>query len=158
MLQYLFITFNSNWIGRCCISNVSNLTVQNPTINTLIFHVNIVKINMLILFPNCQPVTCIITSFLNLDFTPQTCSYNGMDDYAKQWWILLYSLYFISIPILFIVLSRYSARLQRLTAQRALPVLATLILLSYTKIVFIVSNVLFRYSTITYTYPAIKLK
>ena len=127
-----------------------NLTVRNPTITTLIFYVNIVKINMLILFPNCQPVTCIIFSFLNLDFTPQTCFYNGMDDYAKQWWILLYSLYFISIPILFIVLSWYSARLQRLTAQRAVPVLATLILLSYTKIVLIVSNVLFRYSTITY--------
>ena len=129
---------------------IFNLTVRNPTINTLIFYANIVKINMLILFPNCQPVTCIIFSFLNLDFMSQTCFYNGMDDYAKQWWILLYSIFLISIPILFIVSSRYSTRIQRLTAQRALPVLATLILLSYTKIVLIVCNVLFRYSTITY--------
>ena len=129
---------------------IFNLTVRNPTINTIIFYVNIVKINMFIHFPGCQSVTCFIFSFLNLDFTGQTCFYNGMDDYAKQWWILLYSFYFISIPILFIALSRYSGNIQRLTAQRALPVLATLILLSHTKVVLIVCNVLFNYSTITY--------
>ena len=134
-----------------------NLTVRNPTINTLIFYVNIIKINMWKLFPGCRSVFCIIFSFLNLYFAPQTCFYNGMDDYAKEWLNLLYCFYFISLPILFIVLSRYSARLQRLTAQRALPVLATLILLSYNKIVLIVCNVLFRYSTITYL-PSNKTK
>ena len=40
--------------------------------------------------------------------------------------------------------------MQRLTARRALPVLATLFLLSYTKILRIVCSVLFFYSTITH--------
>ena len=43
----------------------------------------------------------------------------------------------------------YSTRIQRLTARKALPVLATLFLLSYTKILRTVSSVLFSYSTIT---------
>ena len=48
-----------------------------------------------------------------------------------------------------IMLSRYSAMVQELTAKKALPVLATLFLLSYTKMLVSVCNVLFRYSTIT---------
>ena len=51
---------------------------------------------------------------------------------------------------LIIITSRYSTTIQRLTARRALPVLATLFLLSYTKILRIVCSVLFFYSTITH--------
>ena len=73
-----------------------------------------------------------------------------MDDYVKEWLHLLHTFSFSSIAILFIVMSWYSAIIQRLTAQRALPVLATLILFTYTKIVLTVCNVLFRYSTVTH--------
>ena len=69
-----------------------------------------------------------------------------MDDYAKMW---LQSFYLIFIAALLIITSRYSTRIQRLTARRALPVLATLFLLSYTKILHTVFSVLFSYSTIT---------
>ena len=127
---------------------IFNLTIWNGTINTLIFYVNIISINILKLFPGCQSIICIIFSHLNFDFKTKTCFYNGMDDYAKECLQLIHSFYFISIAILFIALSRYSATLQRLTAQRALPVLATLILLSYTKILLTVCNVLFRYSVV----------
>ena len=73
-----------------------------------------------------------------------------MDDYVKEWLHLVHTFSFSSIAILFIVLSRYSVKIQRLTAQRALPVLATLILFTYTKCVLTISNVLFRYSTVTH--------
>ena len=129
---------------------IFNLTIWNGTINTLIFYVNIISINILKLFPGCQSVICIIFSHLNFDLRTKTCFYNGMDDYAKVCLPLIHALYFISIAILFIALSRYSPTLQRLTAQRALPVLATLILFSYTKIVLTVCNVLFRYSTVVH--------
>jgi len=92
-----------------------------------------------------------------LDFRTKTCFYNGMDDYAKEWLHLLHPFYFITIAILFIVLSRYSAKVQKLTAQKALPVLSTLILFSYTKILLTVCNVLFRYSIITHL-PSNKTK
>ena len=129
---------------------VFDLTVRSATINTLIFYINIVNINILTLFPGCQSTICIVFSQLNFNFRTKTCFYNGMDDYFKEWLNLLHPFYFISIAILFIVLSRYSARVQRLTAQRALPVLATLILFSYTRILLSVCHVLFRYSTITH--------
>ena len=73
-----------------------------------------------------------------------------MDDYAKMWLQLTFPFYLIFIATLIIITSRYSTTIQRLTARRALPVLATLFLLSYTKILRIVSSVLFFYSTITH--------
>ena len=129
---------------------IFNLTVRNGTINTLIFYINIVNINILTFFPGCRSITCIIFSHLNFDFRTKSCFYNGMDDYVKEWLHLLHTFSFSIIAILFIVLSRYSAKIQRLTAQRALPVLATLILFTYTKCVLTVCNVLFRYSTVTH--------
>ena len=72
------------------------------------------------------------------------------DDYAKMWLQLAFPFYLIFIATLIIITSRYSTTIQRITARRALPVLATLFLLSYTKILRIVSSVLFFYSTITH--------
>ena len=77
------------------------------------------------------------------------CFYNGMDDYTKMYLQLAFPVYLIIIATLLIIGSRYSTKIQRLTARGALAVLATLFLLSYTKILHTVSNVLFFYSTIT---------
>ena len=71
-----------------------------------------------------------------------------MDDYAKMCLHLSFLFYLIFIAVILIIGSRYSIRLQRLTARRALAVLATLFLLSYTKILRTVSSALFSYSTI----------
>ena len=73
-----------------------------------------------------------------------------MDDYAKMWLQLAFPGYLILIATLLIIASRHSTKVQRITARRALPVLATLFLLSYTKILRTVSSVLFYYSTITH--------
>ena len=66
-----------------------------------------------------------------------------------MWLQLAFPFYLIFIGTL-IIISRYSTTIQRLTACRVLSVLATLFLLSYTKILRIVSSVLFFYSTITH--------
>ena len=67
-----------------------------------------------------------------------------------MWLQLAFPFYLIFIATLIIITSRYSTTIQRLTARRALPVLVTLFLLFYTKILRIVSSVLFFYSTITH--------
>ena len=85
----------------------------------------------------------ILIAFLNLDLGIEMRFYNSMDEYAKMWLQLIFPIYFIIIAVLLIITSRYSTRIQRLTAHRALPVLATLFLLSYTKILRTVSRVLF---------------
>ena len=129
-----------------------NLTVTNGTINAFILYANIVSINFAIFFPQTNALTPAYTfiSLANLDLGIQTCFYNGMDDYAKMWLQLAFPFYLIFIATLIIITSRYSTTIQRLTARRALPVLATLFLLSYTKILRIVSSVLFSYSIITH--------
>ena len=131
---------------------VLNLTVTDGTINGFILYVNIISINTPLFFAELNHFTPTYTfiSLANLDLGIQTCFYNGMDDYAKMWLQLAFPFYLIFIATLIIITSRYSTTIQRLTARRALPVLATLFLLSYTKILRIVSSVLFFYSTITH--------
>ena len=73
-----------------------------------------------------------------------------MDDYAKMWLQLAFPAYLIFIATSLIIGSHYSTRIQTITARRALPVLATLFLLSYTKILHTVSSVLFYFSAITH--------
>ena len=130
-----------------------NLTVADGTINAFILYVNILSINSTLFFHShdhdaASKAAYIFISVSNLDMGIQTCFYDGMDDYAKMWLQLLFPLYLIFIATILIMASRYSSRVQRLTARRALPVLATLFLLSYTKILRTVSSVLFFYSSV----------
>ena len=129
---------------------VLNLTVTNGDINAFLFYANIISINTPLFFPNDRSVIYVLISLLNLDLGIETCFYNGMDGLARNFLQLVFPVYLIFIAILIIVTSHYSGRIQRLTARRALPVLATLFLLSYTKTLLAVSNVLFFYSTITH--------
>ena len=127
-----------------------NLTVTNGDINAFLFYANIISINTPLFFPDNRSVTYVLISLLNLDLGIETCFYNGMDGLARNFLQLVFPVYLIFIAILIIITSHYSGRIQRLTARRALPVLATLFLLSYTKTLLAVSNVLFFYSTITH--------
>ena len=128
-----------------------NLTVTDGTINAFILYVNIISINSVTFFSDYHStLSYTFVSLANFDLGIQTCFYNGMDDYAKMWLQLAFPFYLIFIATLLIIGSRYSNRIQTITAHRALPVLATLFLLSYTKFLRIVSSVLFFYSSITH--------
>ena len=127
-----------------------NLTVANEDINPFLLYINIVSINAPIFFPTGGSIMYGFISLANLDLGIETCFYNGMDDYTKTWLQLAFPVYLIFIATLLIITSRYSTTIQRLTARRALPVLATLFLLSYTKVLLTVSNVLFSYTSITH--------
>ena len=132
---------------------ILNLTVTDGDINGFILYVNIISINNHVFFPQYSNSINIFYAFIslaNLDLGIPMCFYNGMDDYAKMWLQLAFPAYLVLIATLLIIASRHSTKVQRITACRALPVLATLFLLSYTKILRIVSSVLFYYSTITH--------
>ena len=132
---------------------IFNLTVTDGDINGFILYVNIININNDVFFPQYNISINFWYTFIslaNLDLGIPTCFYNGMDDYAKMWLQLAFPAYLILIATLLIIASRHSTKVQRITARRALPVLATLFLLSYTKILHTISSVLFYYSTITH--------
>ena len=131
-----------------------NLTVTDGTINAFILYVNIISVNNTNFFPSNPSqqtaVVYVLISVANLDLGIKTCFYNGMDDYAKMWLQLGFPIYLILIATLLIIASRYSSIIQKLTSHRALSVLATLFLLSYTKILRTVCDVLFLYSSVTH--------
>ena len=127
-----------------------NLTVTNGIINTFIFYVNIININYLQFCFNSHSPDCTTLSLFNLDLGIETCFYDGMDGYAKMWLQLAFPSYLMIIAFTLIIGSRHSTKLQRLTANRVLKVLATLFLLSYTKVLLTVCQVLFFFSSVTH--------
>ena len=127
-----------------------NLTVTNGIINTLIFYVNIISINYSQFCFDSNSPDCTILSLINLDLGIETCFYDGMDGYAKMWLQLAFPSYLMIIAFTLIIGSRHSTKLQRLTANRVLKVLATLFLLSYTKVLLTVCQVLFFFSSVTH--------
>jgi len=131
-----------------------NLTVTDGSIIPFIYYVNIISIYSAVFFSEHHtPFTQFTYAFIsiaNLDLGIETCFYHGMTGYAEMFLQLVFPFYLLSIAILLIVASRYSTKIQRLTARRALPVLATLFVLSYTKILQTVCTALFFYSSVTH--------
>ena len=113
-----------------------NLTVSVGTLNGLLFYANIVKLYEPVFSrKGALPVLSQVISWINLDFGFEICFYNGMDSYAKQWLQFAFPLYLWIIIIIIIQLCRRYGKISRLMGSHAVPVLSTLFLLSYTKLV-----------------------
>ena len=113
-----------------------NLTVSVGTLNGLLFYANIVKLyGPVFSREGALPVLSQVISWINLDFGIEACFYNGMDSYAKQWLQFAFPLYLWMIIIVIIWLCRRYGKISRLMGSHAVPVLSTLFLLSYTKLV-----------------------
>ena len=113
-----------------------NLTVSVGTINGLIFFANIVRLRDQIFFYD-KPILVLhqFLSWLNLDLGIETCFYSGMTPYAKMWLQFAFPLYIWALMYIIIIVCRYSTKAARLVRHNAVPVLATLLLMSYMKIV-----------------------
>ena len=115
---------------------ILNLTVTAGTINGLILHTNMVWINNSSLHMQDRLVTVLLPYIYTANLGPffEMCFYNRMNVYAQFWIQLTYPIYLMLIAVSLIIGSRYSSKLYRLTFNRALPVLATLFILTYTSI------------------------
>ena len=114
---------------------VLNLTVSVGTINGIIFYANVVQMNQSDFFPKGPIILSQFISLINLDFGFETCFYKGMTPYAKVWLQYIFPVYIWVIVLIIIVFSRYSTRLSKLVGSSTIPALATLLLLSYSKVV-----------------------
>ena len=133
----LIIPFAAAGFGLVALLMVLNLTVSIGTINGLIFYASIVKISEStgVFFPNGPiPVLSQFIAWLNLDLGIETCFYHGMTAYHKVWLQFVFPLYIWFIIATIIVLCRYSTWLSNKIGGNVVQVLATLILLSFTKI------------------------
>ena len=133
----LIIPFAAAGFGLVALLLVLNLTVSIGTVNGLIFYASIVKISEStgIFFPSGSIlVLSQFIAWLNLDLGIETCFYPGMSAYAKVWLQFVFPLYIWFIIATIIVLCRYSTWLSNKIGGNVVQVLATLILLSFTKI------------------------
>ena len=144
----LLIAFAAAGIALVLFIKILDMTVAIGTINGLIFYANIVWANQSVLFPphaQTSQVLQVLKTFiawLNLDLGIETCFIPGLDGYWTAWLQFAFSVYIWLIAGLIILVSRYSIRATRLFGNNSVPVLATLFLLSYAKLLFTILLVL----------------
>ena len=137
--------------------SVFNLTVTQGMINGLIFYANIVWVYQCIFFPEERKLNSLLVflktfiAWANLDFGIETCFVNGLTAFWKTWLQFIFPFYIWAIAGVIILAARYSTRLTNFLANKAVPLLNTLFLLSYMKLLRIVATA-FEFSTTT-KYP-----
>ena len=129
-----------------------NLTVSVGTINGLIFYANVVQLQRTVFFTpeSTKSFLGVFIAWLNFDLGIETCLYNGLDSYAETWLQFCFPLYIWILAAIIIISSHYSIRISKLCGKNAVQVLATLFLLSYTKILQVGISVVAYYTTITF--------
>ena len=128
-----------------------DLTVAVGTINGLIFYSNILQSQLSTLFTRdtSSSFSRKVISWLNLEAGFERCFYDGLDEYAVTWFSASFPLYIYLITVIVMVLSHYSSRFSKLTGKNSVQVLATLFLLSYTRLLRLTISV-FSYAQLTY--------
>ena len=127
-LLLLFALFG---VGLVVVLTLLRLTVAFGTLNGLIFYANIVGLNKDIF--KIEGWANVFISWLNLDFGFAVCFYHGMGTYAHTWMQFIFPFYIWMLIGIIIVTSHYSTWMTRRLGSNPVAVLATLILLSYTK-------------------------
>ena len=126
---------------------ILKLTVAVGTINGLIFYANLVQVNSSVFYKSVNTnILTVFISWLNLDLGIETCFYNGMDVYTKTWLQFVFPIYVWLLVGVIIFISHFSRKITSLLGSNPIAVLATLFLLSYTKILrTIIAALSFRY-------------
>ena len=127
---------------------VLNLTVVDGKLNGFILYTNLVAGNSYTVFPSKGNVFFVLLSLFNLDLGIETCFYHGMTEYAKTWLQFAFPTYLLSIVVILTIASRYSSSVEKLTRSRVIPVIATILLLTYNKLLLATAKVLCSYRTV----------
>ena len=122
-----------------------DLTVSTGMVNGLIFYSNIVYLNSDTMLPitrgengthllNTVRILSTFQAWMNLDFGISTCFFDGYNTYISTWMQFVFPLYIWLLIVIIILTSRYSRRITKLITSNIVSVLATLLLLSYAKL------------------------
>ena len=130
----MIIPFGLAGIALVCFLLFLNLTVTVGTINGIVFFANIVKIYEPISPIKPIPFLSQFISWINLDLGIESCFYNKMNALEKIGLQFIFPFYLWTIMIVIVFLSKCFPRLAKLLGNSGIPMLATLILLSYTKL------------------------
>ena len=127
------------------------LTVATGMINSFILYANFVQANKMIFLPsNTINILTVFIAWLNLDLGFQTCFIPGLNAYTQTWLQFSFPLYVWFLVGVIIFSSRYSITISKFIGSNPIAVLATLILMSYTKILKIIIE---TFSFVKLDYP-----
>ena len=146
-----------------------NLTISTGLINGLIFYSNIVysisddflpinrETNSTDHLNNAVYFLATFQAWINLDFGIDTCFFDGLDTYTATWLQFTFPIYIWMLILLIVVSNRYSVTLSKITGTNTISVLATLLLLSYAKLLITIIAV-YSYTRLyhldgSWTYP-----
>ena len=147
----LILPFAAAGIVLVTFLSVLRLTVATGTINSVIFYANIVQVNKSLLLPTGdRNVLTIFIAWMNFDLGFETCFYRGMTAYVQTWLQFAFPVYVWLLISMIILTSRYSITVSKLIGHNPIAVLATLLLMSYTKILMVIIDV---YSSAELDYP-----
>ena len=123
-------------LGLVSIILAFNLTVAAGTLNATVFYANVLAANRQLFLPFENPnFHSILIAWLNLDIGFDVCFFEGLKADGKIWLQLTFSVYIILIVVAVIITSQYSKKFSNLIARKnPVATLATLILLSYAKL------------------------
>lgn len=132
----LLLFFAAAGVALIAILLMLHVTVAAGTINGLILYANVANICRNIIFPPEEPanILSVFIAWVNLDFGISACFFNGLDPYAYYWLQFLFPFYLWFLIGLIILGSKHSSRVGRLFGSNPIAVLATVILMSYTKL------------------------
>ena len=146
----LLIPFAVAGIALVVFLSCLRLTVATGFINSFILYANFVQANKIILFPSNEiNVLTVFIAWLNLDLGFETCFIPGLNAYTQTWLQFAFPLYVWILIGLIVISSRYSITISKLIGTNPIAVLATLILMSYTKILKIIIEI-FSFAELDY--------
>ena len=131
----LFLVFAVAGVALVVLLLTLRFTVSAGTLNGLIFFANIIGTNSTIFIPpEGASFLRVFIAWLNLDFGIHTCLFPGLDMYTKVWLQFAFPLYVWVLIGVIIAVSHHSVLFTRWLGDDPVSVLATLILISYTKL------------------------
>ena len=149
----LILVFIFAGIALIATLTLLHMTVASGSINGLILYANLVKICWSLFFPPEKVEVNLLTIFIawmNLDLGISTCFYNGLDSFSCMWLQFVFPFYLWILTGAIVLAGKFSTRVMKLLGSNPVAVLATIILMSYTKLLLTSQGVL-SYVTITYS-------
>ena len=151
LVATIVVVFILSGIALVAFLLILNLTVAIGTINAVIFYANVMAASKSALFPSGVSFASVLISWINFDLGFEMCFFDGMDTYIKTWLQLAFPAYIIILVAIIIKLSYHFTWFGRLVGRKdPVATLATLILLSYTKLL---QAIITSFSSATLTYP-----
>ena len=151
-LPLILFSFIASGFVVIIIITTLNLTITEGTLNGLLVYTNIIQTYFVEDLSGFGKICWVFISWINLTLGIKICFYKGMDAYQRIWIIFAQVSYYLTIFIMIIYLSRRFTLFTRLFGRNIIKVLATLVFLLYSNLLFVTLNT-FRYANISIATP-----